>query len=186
MPDFKNALIVFIKNPEKGKVKTRLATTVGDEKALEIYIQLLAKTKQSILGIEAKVYLYFSEYVDTTEFWQNETYIKKVQIGENLGQRMNAAFVEVLEDSSIEKAIIIGSDCPDLNSFVIGPAYDGGYYLLGMKKPCLRLFEKKIWSGPRVLIDTIADINTMVKTYFLLPPLMDIDTIDDWERYQNR
>ena len=69
------------------------------------------------------------------------------------------------------------------NSYIIGPAYDGGYYLLGMKQLRIELFDKIIWGGTRVLNDTILRINKMVKTFYQLPPLPDVDTIEDWQMY---
>jgi uncharacterized protein len=193
-----NALIIFIKNPVKGQVKTRLAETVGDEKALEIYQYLLEKTFEITKEIDCQKFVFYSDKIIKNDIWDTTIYIKKKQKGVDLGARMYAAFEEIFAIGNYKNIIIIGSDCPQLtpsliekafdelkyNSFVIGPAYDGGYYLLGMKQLRIELFEKIIWSGPRVLIDTIARINSMVKTFYQLPPLPDIDTIEDWKTYQ--
>jgi uncharacterized protein len=192
-----NALIIFIKNPVKGKVKTRLADSVGEEKALEIYVKLLEKTLNIVTDVNCKKYLYYSDSIVKKDIWESKIFTKKQQKGNDLGERMFNAFTEVFEIENTKNVLIIGSDCPTLtpiiierafeelryNSFVIGPAYDGGYYLLGMRQLRAEIFEKIIWSGPRVLSDTIKIINKMVKTFYQLPPLPDVDTIEDWENY---
>ena len=193
----KNALIIFIKNPIKGKVKTRLASSVGDEKALEIYVDLLKKTEEIVKDLTCQKYVYYSDSVVKNDIWDNKKYNKKLQKGNDLGERMYHAFAEVFENENVKNVIIIGSDFPILkpefiekafeelkqNSYVIGPAYDGGYYLLGMKQLRIELFDKIIWGGTRVLNDTILRINKMVKTFYQLPPLPDVDTIEDWQMY---
>lgn len=198
MADSQNALIIFIKNPEKGKVKTRLADSVGDDKALEIYEQLLKITLEIVTNVNCKKYLYYSDKIAKNDIWDNKVFIKKLQKGQDLGERMLNAFTEVFAEEFIKNVVIIGSDCPSLpptfidkafeelrhNSFVIGPAYDGGYYLLAMRALRYEIFEKIIWSGPYVLSDTLKKINKMVKTYYLLPALPDVDTLEDWELYK--
>ncbi len=197
MDSEKNALIIFVKNPIKGQVKTRLAETVGDEKALEIYNYLLQKTLDIVTNVNCRKFIYYSEKIVKNDIWKGSEFEKKLQKGNNLGERMLNAFTEVFEIEGIKNVAIIGSDCPSLppsfienafeelryNSFVLGPAYDGGYYLLAMRQLRYEVFEKIIWSGPTVLGDTIKIINKLVKTHFLLPPLADIDTIEDWEMY---
>jgi uncharacterized protein len=192
-----NALIIFIKNPTKGLVKTRLAETVGDEKALEIYLQLLEKTHNIVTNVNCKKYLYYSEKIIKNDIWENDIFEKKLQKGNDLGERMLNAFSEIFELEGVKNVAIIGSDCPSLppsfidkafeelrfNSFVIGPAYDGGYYLLAMRQLRYEVFDKIIWSGPLVLSDTLKKINKMVKTHYLLPALPDVDTSNDWENY---
>jgi uncharacterized protein len=144
-----NALIIFIKNPQLGKVKTRLAKTLGDAQALEIYHQLSDITRKNAVKL-AKTgitsYLYYSDYVDSTDAWSSDIFIKKTQNGVDLGARMANAFSDVLAVHN--KACIIGSDCPTLSvsilkkaftnlekqDAVVGPSTDGGYYLLGLSR----------------------------------------------------
>lgn len=199
MQQSQNALIIFIKNPEKGKVKTRLADKIGDEKALEIYEFLLNKTLEIVTNVNCHKYLYYSDKIVKKDIWDNNLFIKKLQKGNDLGERMLNAFTEVFENKEVKNVVIIGSDCPSLqpafiekafeelryNSFVIGPAYDGGYYLLGMRQLRYEIFEKIIWSGPLVLSETVKKINKMVKTHYLLPALPDVDTLEDWEIYNS-
>lgn len=150
-----NALIIFIKNPQLGKVKTRLAKTVGDEKALEIYLELSKITRENcqiLRGVQS--YVFYSDFINKNDEWSNDIFEKAMQSGDDLGDRMLNAFTFILQNHS--KACIIGSDCPTLSAaileaafetldnhdFVVGPSTDGGYYLLGMNAP-QHLFDNK-------------------------------------------
>ena len=195
-----NHLIIFIKNPEVGKVKTRIATTVGQERALDIYHQLLHITRSNILPLSCQKHLCYSDYVDENDDWLKTSFIKHCQTGIDLGQRMQNAFAELFSNryDDIKKAIIVGSDCPtidsiliekafcqlDQNDLVIGPTYDGGYYLLGMRDLKPEIFENISWSTDTVLTSTLNIINSFPWTYSLLPTLNDIDTFSDWEAYK--
>lgn len=189
------ALIIFIKNAEKGKVKTRLAQTIGEERALEIYLILLAHTRKLSLGVPTQRLLFYSDFVETADQWPEPDFQKFVQDGDDLGQRMFNAFKIALE--KYHKAIIIGSDCANLTSaiiekaflqldhydFVLGPATDGGYYLLGMTAAAPSLFENMEWSTDEVLATTLSRMRNLGKTCYLLPELSDIDFEEDWKKY---
>lgn len=191
-----DTLIVFVKNPEKGKVKTRLASVSGDDAALRIYQFLLEKTRSAALGVECSRLLCYSEYVPATDDWPDAAFLKAVQAPGDLGQRMASAFHRAFL-SGAQKAIIIGSDCPELDSrlireafealdntdFVIGPARDGGYYLLGMKQFTPEIFRGIPWSTATVAEDTFRIIHSLDKEYTLLPQLSDIDEYEDWISY---
>jgi hypothetical protein len=203
-------LIVFVKNPVPGKVKTRVAATVGDEKAAEVYLELLQHTKNVITKwLEApdekaqkQAVIYYGDYINLNDLWDNTDFLKKLQVSHpDLGRRMQAAFEEELT-SEAARAVIIGSDCLALrpehlseafeglneNDAVIGPADDGGYYLLGMKKMLGFLFENKSWSQPTLIEETLADLKQrkasqdVFYTYQLLETLSDIDTWEDYLR----
>ncbi len=188
------ALIIFIKNPERGKVKTRLAATLGDDKALEIYKQLLKHTRLACEQTEADRLLFYSNFIEQEDAWEDKYFKKFVQAGSDLGARMRTAFEDAFGRYGYQKVVIIGSDCADLTSdtitaafqhleshdTVIGPSNDGGYYLLGMRQLFTPVFERKQWSTPSVLEDTIVDIENAGLTYHLLPQLTDIDTEADW------
>lgn len=185
----KNALIIFAKNPELGKVKTRLAKEVGDEEALAIYHKLLAWTQRETFRVSATCIVYYTSSIDDHDPWKAN---KKLQADGDLGQKMSSAFQEQL--TQFDKVCIIGTDCAglttelidqafaamDANDIVLGPANDGGYYLLGMKTYHQALFEEIAWSSELVLSQTIKRINTLKKSYQLLPELIDVDTIEDW------
>ena len=203
-----NALIIFIKNPQLGKVKTRLAKTVGDEKALEIYLelskitrencQMLLQSTQLLRGQSViQPYVFYSDFINKNDDWSNDIFEKAVQLGDDLGDRMSNAFAFILQNHA--KACIIGSDCPTLSAaileaafesldnhdFVVGPSTDGGYYLLGMNAdvPPQYLFENMVWSTENVLPETLKRIKAQHKTVALLPELTDVDEEKDWINY---
>ena len=164
----KDLLLIFTRNPELGKCKTRLAATVGDETALKIYNFLLRHTVSITENLNAAKQVWYSDEIWDDDIWDDAFYDKRLQKGENLGTRMSHAFHEGFA-SGYERIIIIGSDMFDLsqkdlanafarlkeNDYVIGPAEDGGYYLLGMKTFEPELFRNKTWGGEMVLEDTL-------------------------------
>lgn len=186
-------LIIFVKNPRIGYVKTRLAHTLGDEAALSIYHFLLEKTRLVAQGTRARRLLFYSDYVELNDAWPETDFEKRVQCSGDLGIRMAQAFREAFE-AGAEKAGIIGSDCPALSSdvlnaafgllenadFVIGPTPDGGYYFLGMRRFEPGLFSGIAWSTDEVFGQTVRQIENLGKRAVLLPVLSDIDTESDW------
>lgn len=186
----KNLIIVFTRNPELGKVKTRLAASIGNENALEIYKYLLNHTKNVLLQVIAEKYVFYSEEISENDIWDTIFFQKKLQKGNDLGEKMKNAFAEGFS-AGFEKIVIVGSDMFDLetsdietafgrlenNDVVIGPAADGGYYLLGLNYMITDLFENKNWSTETVFEETINDIKNF--KYSLLQTKNDIDTIDD-------
>ncbi|RXJ49857.1 TIGR04282 family arsenosugar biosynthesis glycosyltransferase [Gelidibacter gilvus] len=194
-PTSKKALIIFTRNPELGKCKTRLAKTIGDENALEVYKFLLNHTASIAKEVKADRYVFYSENILKDDLWDIGTFRKKLQKGDDLGQRMQNAFVELLE-MGYEKVSIIGSDLLDLdaeivntafaqldfNDVVIGPALDGGYYLLGMKNLYPNVFKNKVWGSASVLQSSLKDLQN--STVYLLKELNDIDTFEDMRHYE--
>jgi uncharacterized protein len=188
----KSAIIIFVRNPQPGKVKTRLAATLGDEKALQVYKELLLHTKQITTPVAADKYVYYFEEIATTDLWDASGFFKKLQCDDDLGGKMKHAFKELFA-AGYEDVIIIGSDCFELttaiigeaftllkkNDAVIGPAKDGGYYLLGMKKLIEPVFENKQWSTDTVFGQTINDFTENNFSFVCLPVLTDIDTEAD-------
>jgi uncharacterized protein len=195
VPTSKNALIIFTRNPELGRCKTRLTKTIGDKAALEIYKHLIKHTVNTSKKSNADKYVFYSENITKEDFWNPEIFKKKLQYGNDLGARMENAFTELFQ-LGYEKVIIIGSDLLDLTTqhindafnllnktdIVIGPAKDGGYYLLGMKTLHATIFKNKDWGTSSVLNDTINDIQNC--TFSLLEALNDIDTFEDVKPYQ--
>lgn len=185
----KDLLIVFIKNPILGKVKTRLAEDIGEEKALEVYNQLLRKTLEVSKESNTDVKVYFSDQKDNS-IWPEES--SEIQSGSDLGEKMKNALQEGFE-SNYERICLIGSDLPDITldlikkafqslSFmdvVIGPAHDGGYYLIGMRKIFPEIFEDMTWSTSAVLEKTLERLTKNKESYFLLETKNDIDTKKD-------
>ncbi len=194
-PSSKNALIIFTRNPELGKCKTRLAATIGNENALEVYKFLLEHTATISKDIKADRYVFYSETIEKEDLWNASLFRKKLQYGNDLGARMHNAFSELLA-MAYNKVMIIGSDLLDLNAdliqeaysqleandVVIGPALDGGYYLLGMKTLHHKVFQNKSWGTDTVLKDTLQDLQA--SKLHLLKELNDIDTFEDMQHYQ--
>lgn len=177
----------------KGAVKTRLAEDVGEDKAFEIYSRLLQITRQETTEVLADKHLFYSTFINNDDEWPSTVYHKHLQIqSDDLGERMLDAFEKIFA-LDYDEVAIIGSDCPEITTellngafdrlkhceAVIGPASDGGYYLLGIKKPETILFKHKEWSNKYVLGDTIRTLKGLGYTYELLTELHDIDRKDD-------
>ena len=186
--------MVFVRNPELGKVKTRLAKTIGDEKALAIYRSLLAYTRTVVAPVNADKAVFYHEYITHNDIWAHTDFEKRIQVGKDLGDKMLNAF-DFAFKSGYKKVAIIGSDCLEINTeiinhafhileskdAVVGPASDGGYYLLGMKELHPSLFINKKWSKEDVLLDTVIDLQEAGLNYELLDTLSDIDVASDLE-----
>jgi uncharacterized protein len=186
----KNLIIIFTRNPELGKVKTRLAKTIGEESALIIYKFLLNHTEKTIRNINCNKAVYYSVKVRDNDIWDASIYQKHQQKGDDLGIKMHHAFKDSFS-KGYKKVVIVGSDLYDLkaeninkafkhldkNDIVIGPAKDGGYYLLGMKTLNSIIFQNKDWGTSTVLQNTINDLQN--ESVFLLEELNDIDVYDD-------
>lgn len=192
-----DTLIILVKNPVAGKTKTRLAASVGHPKALKMYHVLMEYTQSQTADLEeVKRMLLYSESVIEGDAWSAEKYHKGVQRGADLGDRMLNAFKDAF-DQGAERAVIIGSDCPGvttalletaLNSLkekdvVIGPALDGGYYLLGMNALYPSLFEDIAWSTAAVADQTRQQAEKANLSIAELTPLSDVDYLEDWQSY---
>ncbi|BDS12695.1 TIGR04282 family arsenosugar biosynthesis glycosyltransferase [Aureispira anguillae] len=188
----KKSLMVFAKNPVLGTAKTRLAASVGDQKALEIYKFLLEYTAQITSKVNCERRVFYSTHTDLDDEFSNDLFSKTVQIQGDLGQKMYAAFEQMFKEG-YQQVIIIGSDCYELSTeiisqafealdqhnFVIGPANDGGYYLLGMRQLESVIFNHKKWSQERLYHDTLIDLEALGYSYAELPMLSDVDYLED-------
>ena len=189
----KSLLLVFAKNPTLGKVKTRLAKSIGKEKALEIYKALLKKTANVLEELEVDIHLYYSDYIEKDDLFSSIATQKKRQTGELLGERMSNAFRESLV--TYDKVVIIGTDLWTLeiqdiknafkalehNTAVIGPSADGGYYLLGITEFLPQIFLNKQWGTSSVLPNTLKDLKSI--KHHLLTEKNDVDTFLDLEEH---
>jgi uncharacterized protein len=170
----KHLLIIFYRNPELGKVKNRLAVTIGEERALAIYLLMAAHARNMALSIPVDRVVYYTEFIDREDSWLNHEFQKRLQHGDDLGEKMKLAFEESFK-LGYESVCIIGTDCFELtkdilqkafdglrqNDAIIGPAADGGYYLLGMNRFIPELFNHKKWSTNSVCDDTIGDFKRL-------------------------
>ncbi len=186
----KNLLIIFTRNPELGKCKTRLAATIGDYKALEVYTFLLRHTVAITQHLDVTKEVHYSVKVRENDLWNSKTFEKRQQFGEGLGERMENAFRQGFENG-FQNIIIIGSDIYDLtqtdienafhklqtHDYVIGPAQDGGYYLFGMKSLNSQVFKNKAWGTETVLKDTLNDLQK--NNIKLLEERNDVDYYED-------
>jgi len=185
-------LIVFSKNPVAGQVKTRLAASIGDAKALRIYEQLRELTRQAATGSGAAKAIAYSDFIPETDLLLTGGAEAWLQQGGDLGERMHNAFVKGFS-LGFSRVALIGTDCPEITPFILdlafrkldacdvalGPARDGGFYLAALKRPFPELFLDRTWSTSSVLTDSLRIIRDHARTCDLLPALSDIDTFDD-------
>lgn len=188
-------LIIFVKNTIKGKVKTRLAQDIGDDQALLVYKRLLEKTAAVVSEGQFAKWVFYSDQIEENDLWEAGIG-KKLQKGSDLGEKMANAFKDGF-DANFRRICIIGSDCYELNieiiwsafdqlkthDCVIGPANDGGYYLLGMTAFNDEVFEAKDWSTDQVFPQTLESFKSQNLFYHQLPELTDIDTLEDLQKF---
>ncbi len=188
----KDALIIFLKYPELGRSKTRLAKTIGNENALKVYIKLLEHTNLITKNLNCNKFLFYDKVTEQKMPWGDYIYQTAYQIESDLGGRMKNAF-EQLFNKGYERVLIIGSDCYELTSniledafnvlknkeVVIGPAKDGGYYLLGLTRSIPTLFKDIAWSTEDVFSASVKALDLLNINYETTPVLSDIDTFED-------
>lgn len=189
----KELVIVFVKNIKLGKVKTRLAKTVGNEAAFTVYSALVDITERATSQLNTDKRIYFSDAIVDSK-WPLE--YKNVQQGKDLGERMKNAIAQGFADG-YQNIILIGSDLPTIsndiithgfdslkdNEVVFGPAQDGGYYLIGLTKMQHCIFENKPWSTNKLLDLTLEELKSKNIKFGLIETLNDIDTFEDLQAY---
>lgn len=189
----KELLIIFTKNPELGKVKTRLAKSIGDKAALNIYKKLLFTTEKATSTLDVKRHIYASPSV-LKHYWSTDHHT--LQTGTDLGERMLNAFKNGFEEG-FDKIVLIGSDLPEIseglvteafkqlqvNDVVFGPSIDGGYYLIGLSTLHACIFKNKPWSTPQLLNKTLTELHHKNVTVSIMQTLNDIDTFEDLKQY---
>jgi len=189
-------LLFFIKDPGKGRVKTRLASAIGDKMAVKLYRRFLL---EMLFTLNRGTFLFYLCYspensLDNLKDWLGDHYLYMSQGGENLGEKMKNGFVEAFS-MSFKRVVLIGSDIPDLplefieeaftslreKDVVIGPSFDGGYYLIGFKDKTFspRVFDGIHWSTESVFEKTLKVLTQEGLTVHTLQPLRDIDTVED-------
>jgi len=190
-----------VKFPEPGRVKTRLAAGIGDVDAAWAYRAMVECTKAALLALDPSR---FAVFFHCDPFWPLDDYrpwldppahlTLRPQSEGDLGQRLLAAARGLLAE--YPTAILVGTDCPPLRTahleeaaaklsrgadLVIGPATDGGYYLVGLRHPHAGLFEGIAWSTKYVLSQTLEKARAAGLRVSLLEELTDVDTVEDWE-----
>lgn len=188
----RNRLIIFVKNPIEGEVKTRLASSLGDEKALDVYQKLLKITARKTANVNAEKLVSYSKFVEESDNFDKNIFEKSVQSKGDLGEKMKHAFRSGFEEG-FNRIVLIGSDCPEISKglideafeelseadSVIGPSDDGGYYLIGLSRFIPQIFDDVEWSTSSVFSSTITALDGMDATYCVLKKLNDIDTESD-------
>ena len=192
-----DALIVFAKAPVPGRVKTRLQSLLSPSEAARLYEAFLADSLDQYRSLGCDILLYLSSEASGLSDTIDLTGIDvRPQVGSTLAERLQHAFVEAFS-RGYERLVVIGTDHPSLPtafveraleelalpaSIVIGPAEDGGYYLLGMNDFYPVLFEKMTFSHSRVFDETMERAYSTRASVIVLPVWYDIDTVDQLER----
>lgn len=191
----KNCLIIFTRKPELGKVKTRLAADIGDDKALKIYKHLVSYSSKRCESVNADKHVWYTPEIERDDCWDNSVYTKYLQPKGDLGKKMKHAF-DFAFKHGYQNVIIIGTDLIDINKklidkgfkllqlydVVIGPATDGGYYLLGLNKMIQPVFKNKSWGTSEVFQQTMNDVKH--QNVAILEYKTDIDFKEDALQYK--
>jgi len=189
--------MVFVKAPRPGEVKTRVAQTTGAERACDVYRQLVATLLKSLSPLR-EVELRFApdDAAAEIEPWLRPGWVAVPQGDGDLGARLERAFADAFA-AGAERVVVIGSDCPEVKTsdvrtawrelqthdVVVGPAMDGGYWLIGLRAPQPELFRGMPWSSELVLGRTLERARARGLKIQLLRILSDIDTEADWNAH---
>jgi len=192
----KRCVILFVKLPEKGRVKSRLAQRMDEDLVLRLYENMVLDTIDLLTRGRFPFRVCFTPpgARDRMMEWLGRGYRAFPQIGDDLGDRMENAFEHVFSEG-VEDALLIGSDIPGLttevmdeafialqkNEAIIGPAGDGGYYLIGFKKGSFEpvIFHDMVWSTKTVFRETMDKLHNASLKVHILPELTDVDTVED-------
>lgn len=196
----RDKLLVFLKAPRRGTVKTRLAADLGPDDALSAYRELVAVTLSHLVAL-APVELRFTPDDAGSEIapWLRAGWGSAPQGNGDLGTRLARAFDEAFH-AGHQRVVVIGSDCPYVtdhdirtawealahHEVVLGPAMDGGYWLLGLRSAQPDLFAEIEWSTANVLSQTLQRAKAAHLSVTLLRPLSDVDTATDWEAWRKQ
>jgi rSAM/selenodomain-associated transferase 1 len=191
-------LLFFVKNPVKGKVKSRLAAVIGEDSAVYLYKNLVAQMLATLKKGTFPLYVCFfpKNAQKLTKNWLGTEYRYVPQNGKDLGERMRNGFTGAFQ-MGFKRVVLIGSDIPDLplgfireafaslreKDVVIGPAYDGGYYLIGFRDKTFspQVFEGIAWGTKNVFYETIKKLKGLRRAIHALPYQRDIDTAEDFK-----
>jgi len=194
------ALIIFLRFPNAGKVKTRLAQSIGDDQAAKFYRlsteHILRECQKLSSNISRYIFCADEDEMENVRRWTGSRFLYMPQEGEDLGRRIEHAFHSVFSHGA-QKAVIIATDVPDISAdiireaisaldahdVIIGPSHDGGYYLLGLKELHSELFNAISWSTSLVYQQTMNSAERMGLKVYQLPLLRDIDTAEDLQRW---
>jgi rSAM/selenodomain-associated transferase 1 len=195
-PTVASALLIFVRAPELGRVKTRLAAELGAPLALAIHRYLGCRLADEVRRLQHhRVIVHYTgnDGASSVAAWLGNDLPLRPQVDGNLGERMAVAIGATLAEGA-SRVVIVGTDCPSLDSaaieaafralgradVVLGPATDGGYYLIGMSRLYPSLFENIPWSSPETLRVTVERARELELSVAMLEERRDVDTADDW------
>ncbi len=191
-----SCILFFVKNPVKGEVKSRLAAALGETIAVELYKNFILDMLTTIDSCKARCLIcFFPEGAQKKlKHWLGRSYHYLPQEGKDLGERMKNGFLEAFL-MKCKNVVLIGSDIPDLplsplkqafrmlktHDAVVGPAHDGGYYLIGFRHDTFvpEVFDRLTWGGKTVLRNTLNRLKKRGYRVHLLPARNDVDTVAD-------
>jgi uncharacterized protein len=188
-----NCLLIFTRYPEPGKTKTRLIPALGEEGAAQLHRRMAEYTVQQARSLSCAIEVwYVGGNKELMQNWLGKDLCYREQLVGDLGDRMCGAFRSAF-DQGYQSVMIVGTDCPEITTAIlaqgfaelqnqvvaIGPAIDGGYYLIGLQQLVPELFQKIAWSTATVFLETLAIINKLQLPTYLLPTLPDIDLPSD-------
>lgn len=185
-------LILFVKHPVAGQTKTRLAASIGHPKALAAYQEMLQHLRSVARETQRAVAVFYGNQIPDHDLWQEAGWPRLLQSGATLGDRMNGAFAWG-QAQGYQRMVLVGSDIPGVDAplleqafaqlqthgAVLGPANDGGYYLIGLHGPDAQIFDDLPWSTPEVLRLTQQRLTEAGLSYAWLPEQQDVDTVED-------
>ena len=192
-------LVIFAREPQRGRVKTRLAAGVGEDTALMIYRALAEGVLHAVRGAPMEIVVAYDPAGAEASMraWLGDAFAYEPQCAGDLGTRMRHAMATAF-DAGADRVVLIGTDCPSITcetiraasatlgeaDVVFGPALDGGYYLIGARAVHDILFSDVPWSTARTLAVSVERARSAGLRVALLPVLRDVDTVDDWRAYQ--
>jgi uncharacterized protein len=197
-------IIIFTRYPEPGKTKTRLIPALGQDGAATLYRRMaehtvgVARDLAQVRGISLEV-RYEGASEDLMNSWLGDELLYREQTGSDLGARMWWSFQDAFDDG-FSQVVIVGCDCPGMNvaildaaleqlrnwDLVLGPANDGGYYLMGLRKPHRELFQNVAWGTGWVLDQTVGIARSLQLSVILVSALDDVDRPQDLLKFESK
>lgn len=190
-------VLLFLKAPRPGFVKTRLAVSLGEEAACQVYRQLAEHTLSQIPS-DWPCHIFYTPRDSQEEMasWLGTQHHYYAQSEGDLGQRLSTASQKTFAEGA-SSTILLGGDCPDIRIHhlkeaaqhlakktpVIGPAVDGGYWLLGLPHHCPDVFQEIPWSTPQVFPSTLRILEKLALSPIHLTTLEDVDDHSSWARH---
>jgi rSAM/selenodomain-associated transferase 1 len=200
---FQPGIFIMVKYPRAGKVKARLAQSIGEEAACGLYQAFIQDTVATVesLNVPFHIAVHPPECQEKLAEWLGLSYRYFPQRGENLGDRLHNGF-NTMFSHKYQQVIALASDSPDIpdeilqsavsslqkKGAVIGPAQDGGYYLIGFTLDHFipEVFHGMSWSTEAVFLETLARIELHTENVHVLPKWQDIDTKRDLQEFYGK